>query len=345
MPVGPPPAIAARHCTAIISALRQEYPNAPRHIMRCDEDRPIPREIHPAFYGCFDWHSAVEMHWALAVLAREVPDGEFVPEARALLDRHLSAANLQHEADYLEANPGFERPYGWGWALSLADELADWAEAGDEQAASWAANLGPLADRIETGFLAWLPRQVYPDRSGAHSNTAFALARALPYGWRRARAGHPALRDAIGDAAERWYSNDERYHAEFEPSGADFLSPTLTETVVMKMAFDASSIAEWFGQFLEEGLPSNLLYPVRVTDPEDGQGAHLHGLNLYRVHALRHILELAAAGIPESVDPDLHRTSIEQAILRHTEAGVEALRAEGWMAEHWLAAYGVLAFR
>lgn len=337
--------IAARHSTEIMAALQQEYPNAPRHVMHSDEDRPVPREIHPAFYGCFDWHSAVEMHWALAVLVRDVPDGGFVPDARALLDRHLSAVNLQREADYFEANPGFERPYGWGWVLTLADELADWAEAGDEQIAAWSANFRPLADRIEAGLLAWLAKQMYPDRSGVHSNSAFALARALPYGWRRARAGHPALRDAIRDAAERWYGNDEGYNADFEPSGADFLSPTLTEIVLMKMVLAAERFAEWFEKFLEEGLPSNLLHPVRVTDPEDGQGAHLHGLNLYRVHALRHVLELAAAGIPESLDPDLQRSVIEQAILRHTEAGVEALRAEGWMAEHWLAAYGVLAFR
>src|SRR6185503_1657983 len=111
--------------------------------MRGDDDRPIPRENHPAFYGCFDWHSAVEMHWALAALVRDVQDGEFVSEASAVLDRHLTATNLGRETDYLIANPSFERPYGWGWLLQLADELAEWAAAGDERAASWADNIQP----------------------------------------------------------------------------------------------------------------------------------------------------------------------------------------------------------
>jgi hypothetical protein len=337
--------IAEARATSIIEAVQQGYPNAPQHIMRGDDDRPIPRENHPAFYGCFDWHSAVEMHWALAALVRDVQDGEFVSEASAVLDRHLTATNLGRETDYLIANPSFERPYGWGWLLQLADELAEWAAAGDERAASWADNIQPLADRVEAGFLAWLPKQVYPDRSGVHSNSAFALARSMPYAWRRARSDHPALRDAISDAAERWFAHDRGYPAEFEPSGADFLSPALTEIVLMKTVLTSETMADWYAGFLEEDLPTNLLHPVRVTDPEDGQGAHLHGLNLYRVHALRHMLELAQGGIPDSADPDLHREAIERAIARHTQAGVAAMQATGWMAEHWLAAYAVLAFR
>jgi hypothetical protein len=113
----------------------------------------------------------------------------------------------------------------------------------------------------------------------------------------------------------------------------------------MKTVLTSETMADWYAGFLEEDLPTNLHHPVRVTDPEDGQGAHLHGLNLYRVHALRHMLELAQGGIPDSADPDLHREAIERAIARHTQAGVAAMQATGWMAEHWLAAYAVLAFR
>ena len=329
--------IAEPWAQSITAAVQQEYPNAPRHVMRHDDDRPVPRAIHPAFYGCFDWHSAVEMHWALAALVREVPDGAFVPEARALLDRHLSAANLSREAEYLADNPSFERPYGWGWLLELADELADWAQSGDEQAGSWADNIRPLADRVEAGFLMWLPKQSYPDRSGVHSNSAFALARSIPYARRRARAGHAGLRDAIGDAAERWFADDERYPAGFEPGAADFLSPTLTEILLMKMLRTPHAFGQWYAGFLPEGLPPNLLQPVRVTDPEDGQGAHLHGLNLYRVHALVRLGDLAA--------DDSGRAAVDRALARHGEAGAAAMRETGWMAEHWLAAYAVLAFR
>jgi hypothetical protein len=337
--------IAEPWAKTITAAVQREYPNALRHVMRNDGDRPTPHEIHPAFYGCFDWHSAVEMHWALAALVRAAPDGDFVSEARAVLDRHLSAANLRREADYLAENPSFERPYGWGWLLQLADELAYWAETGDEQATAWADNIRPLADRVEAGFLAWLPKQAHPDRSGVHSNSAFALARCAPYARRRSRAGNPDLRDAIGDAAKRWFIDDARYPAELEPAGADFISPALAELVLMKTLFAPEPMAEWYEEFFEEGLPSNLLYPVKVTDPQDGQGAHLHGLNLYRVHALRHVLELARAGIPESADPELHCEVLEMAISRHAQAGAEGMRETGWMSEHWLAAYAVLALR
>jgi hypothetical protein len=321
----------------MITAVQQEYPNAPQHVMRDDDDLPIPREVHPAFYGCYDWHSAVEMHWALAALVRAVPDGEFVTEARAVLDRHLSAANLQREADYLAAHPSFERPYGWGWVLDLADELAGWAEEGDGRAAAWSRNLTPLAGVVEAGFVAWLPKPAYPDRCGTHSNSAFALARALPWGFRRARAGHPALRDAIGDAAERWFAADQQYPAQFEPSGADFLSPTLTEIMLMKVLVTPESFDEWYEGFLEEGLPDNLMYPARVTDPTDGQGAHLYGLNLYRAHALLRLSDLA-------ID-ELERRVMDLAVMRHVDAAADGLRDQGWMTQHWLAAYAVLALR
>jgi hypothetical protein len=318
------PVIGDRFAATIIAAAQQEYPNAPRHVMRDAHDRPTPRDVHPAFYGCFDWHSAVEMHWALAALAREVPNGSWVPEARAVLARHLTAANLRIEAAYFDANPSYERPYGWGWALQLAAELEEWAESGDAQAAEWAANLRPLAEVIEAGFVSWLPRPAYPDRTGMHANSAFALARALPYARRR----DGTLVKAIGDAAARWFADDAGYSSAFEPGGADFLSATLTEIVVMKALLDPPAFDAWYRRFNGAVVPANLQRPAIVTDPGDGQGAHLHGLNLYRIHALRQLPQAA----PEAVE-------------RHRAAGEAALVAEGWMSEHWLAAYGVLAFR
>jgi hypothetical protein len=316
--------IADRFAATIVEAVQQEYPNAPRHVMRDADDRPTPRELHPAFYGCFDWHSAVEMHWALVVLIRAVPDAGWVPGARAVIDAHLTESNLRTEAAYFDADPGFERPYGWGWTLQLAAELAQWAEAGDLQAAHWAANLRPLADVIEAGFVEWLPKPEYPDRTGMHANSAFALSRALPY----ARGRDGALLRAIIDAAMRWFGQDENYSSAFEPSGADFLSATLTEIVLMRDLLDTAAFDAWYARFNGGCVPVNLEYPAVVTDPQDGQGAHLHGLNLYRIHALRQLPQAA---------PD--------AVERHRAAGEEALTAEGWMSEHWLAAYGVLAFR
>jgi hypothetical protein len=297
--------IAEGFAESIVAAVQQEYPNALRHVMQHDGDRPTPRQAHPAFYGCFDWHSAVEMHWALAVLLRHDPSAEWAPAAREVLDRHLSPANVQTEADYLAANPGFERPYGWGWALELATER----------------DVAPLAEVVEAAFIAWLPKPAYPDRTGMHSNSAFALARALPYARTRSDG---ALLDAITAAALRWFGDDTDYPSRFEPGGADFLSPTLTELVLMQSLLTPVAFDQWWTKFNGRTVPAHLVEPALVTDAQDGQGAHLLGLNLYRVHALRQL----------GVEPS--------PIL--LAAADEALTAEGWMAEHWLAAYGVLAF-
>lgn len=328
----------AAHLASIVRAVQREYPHATQHVMRDDADRPSPRELHPAFYGCFDWHSAVEMHWALVVLVRDYPSAEWVPQVRAVLDRHLTAAALRAETDYLIADPSFERPYGWGWALQLAAELATWAQDGDADAARWSAAVAPLAEVVGAAFVAWLPKQVYPNRSGTHGNTAFALARSLPWARWRAAAGDAALLDAIGRAAGRWYGSDEGYSPKFEPGGSDFLSPMLTEMVLMHEVLDAQQYDDWAGAFQFEG-PGITFEPARVTDPADGQGAHLHGLNLYRLHALFCLFDT----YDRAEEPV--RAQTMATVSDHVEAGLEALAARGWMAEHWLFAFGVLALR
>ena len=35
-----------------------------------------PREKHPIFYGCFDWHSSVHGHWLLATALGMFPGTE-----------------------------------------------------------------------------------------------------------------------------------------------------------------------------------------------------------------------------------------------------------------------------
>ncbi len=312
----------------VIEAIQREYPNAPRHLMRDALDQVTPRSAHPAFYGCFDWHSAVEMHWALVVLLRSSGSGAapWQAEARRVLNEHLTEANLAAEVAYLVANPGWERPYGWGWALQLAHAVDDWA---DPDAERWAVAVRPLAEHLAEALVRWLPKPAYPDRTGMHSNSAFALARALPW----ARRHRPDLAAAIRTAALRWYRADTAMPARFEPSGSDFLSPFLTEAVVMASIL-GDGWAQWWASYAPEGLPANLAHPAVVTDPDDGQGAHLHGLNLYRVHALRRLVPLV---------PRAQRAAFESALTAHASAGAAALADRGWMSEHWLTAFAVLA--
>ncbi len=327
--------VAATYAATIIETIGREYPNDLRHQMSGPDDRPTPREVHPAFYGCYDWHSAVEMHWALIRLVRLVPEQVPVAQARGVLAAHLSADALGREAEYLRARPSFGRPYGWGWLLTLADELATW---GDSQAREWSANVAPLAEVIARGFEQWLPRCVYPVRTGMHANSAFALSRALPFARARAVRGDTALLAAIGRTARRWFADDTDYPAAWEPSGADFLSAALAEAVLMSQVQTQDEFLAWFERFLPglgEDVPAGLATPAFVLDPSDGQGAHLHGLNLYRAHAWTVLVE--------QLPPEDPRVPAWRACAdRHAAAALPEVSGSDYMIEHWLAAYAVL---
>jgi hypothetical protein len=102
--------VAGGYAATIVRAVQQEYPNDLHHPMTSPHDRPLPREIHPAFYGCYDWHSCVEMHWALVRLLRLAPDALPARDVRTALHDHLTADALATEAAYFVGHPGFERP-------------------------------------------------------------------------------------------------------------------------------------------------------------------------------------------------------------------------------------------
>ncbi|MDQ7992023.1 MAG: DUF2891 family protein, partial [Propionicimonas sp.] len=193
--------LASGYAASIRAGIDREYPYGYRRQLRGPEDLVLPRQAHPAFHGCYDWHSAVEMHWALARLVRLVPEAFDAPASRATLSRHLTRDNLAAETAVLTADPAFERPYGWAWALTLADELAGWD---DPEAQGWADAVRPLADAVSEGFITWLPRLGRPLRHGLHPNTAFALRRALPWARRRARDGDPRLLEAVTGNALRF---------------------------------------------------------------------------------------------------------------------------------------------
>lgn len=333
--------VARAYAETIRTAVTREYPNQTQHTMTGPTDRPAPREIHPAFYGCFDWHSAVHMHWSLVRLLRSVPDAVQATATRAVLDAHLTEGALAAEAAYLANHPGFERPYGWGWTLTLAHELATWD---DPDAARWSAAMRPLADTVVGHYLRWLSSATYPIRVGTHGNSAFGLTRALPYA--RLLAAGPtgaepeggALLDAIGATARRWYGSDADYPAGWEPGGSDFLSPALTGAELLAEVLPAVEFGGWLEAYLPglaTGVPVALFTPAVVTDSTDGQIAHLHGLNLYRAHAFRRLAAVLPAGDART-DPML------AAARRHAHASLPAVTGEDYMVEHWLASFAVM---
>ncbi|HRA74906.1 MAG TPA: DUF2891 domain-containing protein [Propionicimonas sp.] len=315
------PALAPLLAATIGEVITREYPNHLGHVLSGPDDRPTPRQLHPAFYGCFDWHSAVHMHWALLRLLPLLAEPD-AATARRLLERHLTPANLAAELAYLQAHPHFERPYGWAWTLQLA------AEPGAPAA------LRPLALHLEQAALGWLANLPGPVRHGMHLNTAFALRRMLAWARLAAAEGRPGLQERIEASALGWFGGETDYPLRFEPGPHDFLSPALAEADLVARFLPAAGFATWLERFLP--VLGTLGDPVEPPDRSDGQFAHLDGLNLYRGHALRALAARLPAGHPRV--PEL---------LSAAEAGISAGlgRACGgdYMGEHWLATYAVLA--
>lgn len=331
---------ASAFARLVLAGIGREYPHKLDHVMDSDGDVLPPRALHPVFFGCFDWHSAVHGHWLLARLLRLLPD---LPEAaaiRAALSNSLTPEKIAGEVAYLaRPNSGsFERTYGWAWLLKLAEELersAGGAEA-EEKRRQWAAALAPLAAAFVERYLAYLPKLDYPIRTGVHANTAFGLMFAHDYA---ALAGRTDLRGLVEHKALAFYARDENYPAHFEPGGADFFSPALLEAALMRRVLPAGPFAAWLRRFLPglaEGQPRALFEPARVSDRADLQIVHLDGLNLSRAWCMRNI----AQALPPD---DSARAVLEEAASRHIEAGAAHVCSGSYAGEHWLATFAVLA--
>jgi hypothetical protein len=222
--------VAASLSQLALDCVHKQYPNKPEHVINDEAEVQSPATLHPAFYGCFDWHSAVHGHWMLVRLLEQFPDLPNGDEIRAALDQDLRAEHIAAEVAYLEQpnRKSFERTYGWAWLLKLAEELDAWD---DPDARRWAGVLEPLAREIAARYIDFLPRQTYPIRRGVHANTAFGIAFALDY----ARAtGDDALERVLVERSLAYYGGDKDYPAEWEPGGDDFLSPALMEADLMR---------------------------------------------------------------------------------------------------------------
>lgn len=318
---------ASRFTRLALAAIHREVPHKLDHVVTVAGPTPRPRELHPAFFGSFDWHSAVHGHWMLARLLRLYPALPEAAEIRRALALTLAAEPLAIEAAYLRAHPAFERPYGWAWLLELATELR--AGAADPDVARWAAALQPLADVIVGHALAFLPKLRYPVRTGVHANTAFALALALDH----ARAtGHAALEALVVERARTYYEADRDAPAAWEPGGEDFFSPVLLEADLMRRVLPAADFPAWLHALLPRGLPPSLALPAVVTDRTDGKLAHLDGLQLSRAWCLRGIARALRADDPT-------RTACEAAADAHARAAEVA--TGDYAGEHWLASFAV----
>ena len=221
---------AQRFASLALACIHQEYPGKIAHVLSSDEDVQPPRKLTPAFFGCYDWHSAVHGHWLLARLTRTFPQAAFATRARSELGSSLTPVNIAAEVRYVEG-PGrtsFERPYGLAWLLQLAAELRAWD---DSQARAWSAALKPLETAAAARLKSWLPKLTNPIRIGEHDQTAFSFGLVLD--WARV-AGDQDMIVLLTSRIETLYMKDKACPLDYEPSGQDFLSPCLGEADLMR---------------------------------------------------------------------------------------------------------------
>jgi hypothetical protein len=328
-----PPGWASHFARLALHCIGTEFPNKTGHVLMDSADRDAPRALHPAFYGCFDWHSSVHGHWMLVRLLRLYPQLPDASDIRQALSRNLTAANLAAEAAYFD-RPGtrtFERMYGWAWLLKLAGELDGWDDAGGR---AWRESIRPLERKIVERYFSFLPLQTYPIRSGEHPNTAFGMS----FAWDYAQiTGNDSLLDLLAARARDYFLRDESCPASWEPGGSDFLSPCLVEADLMRRVLPVMEYREWLRHFLpglEEGKPLSLMKPALVSDRSDPKIVHLDGLNLSRAWCLYGIRNTLYA-------PDDRRTIIAQAADAHLQAALPHIASGDYAGEHWLASFAV----
>jgi hypothetical protein len=326
---------AARFAGLALKCLHAEYPNHISHTLGSDADARPPRQLTPAFYGCYDWHSDVHGHWLLVRLLRLQPQAVFASSAREALGRSLTEQNIAGEVTYLqgEGRASFERPYGLAWLLELSAELREW---NDPEGQRWAAALHPLESESAARIKRWVPKLHYPIRIGEHDQTAFSFG--LIWDWAGV-AGDAEMRALLTDAGRRFYLNDRNCPLAYEPSGEDFLSPCLAEADFMRRVLEPRAFGRWLSAFLpqitgKQGL--EWLQPGVVTDRADPKLAHIDGLNLSRSW----MLEGIAHGLPAG-DPRIPALTASAAL--HRDAALPAVTGEHYEGGHWLGTFAVYA--
>jgi hypothetical protein len=323
--------VTDRFALLALSCIHREYPNKISHVMNSDADAGTPRQLHPAFYGCFDWHSSVHGHWLLVRILNTDPDTPYRDAIIKALSESFTQENIEAELAYFSApdRASFERPYGQAWFLQLMSELR---EADFPEAQVWLERMSPLEDFMEAHTLKWLDKLLYPVRIGTHNQTAFAFGLMLDWADTALR---PELREKIAAKALAFHEADINCPLAYEPSGEDFLSPCLMEADLMRRVMDTEEFSTWLSTFLpvipEDGS-DGWLQPGQVIDPSDGKLAHLDGVNLSRAWALEGI----ASALPQD---DPRRSALLAAAARHKETGIAAVSDEHYAGSHWLASF------
>jgi len=321
---------AARFVNLALDCIHREYPNKLGQVLKDESGLLPPSVLHPAFYGCFDWHSSVHGHWMLTKLLKEFPDLARRDDVVAALGRSLTPENVAAEVAYFEnASPSWERTYGWAWLLQLATELRTWDDALGRE---WSDNLEPLTQTVRDRYIEFLPRQEYPVRTGVHPNTAFGLSFAFDYA---DAADDAALRDSVTSAAKRYYAADRDCPISWEPSGEDFLSPCFEEAALMVRVMPAVEFETWLDAFLPSLFKHGSMKPANVSDRSDPKIVHLDGLNLSRAWNLY--------VIASRLDEDERAAGLRELANEHLDASLPHITSEHYEGSHWLGSFAIYA--
>ena len=317
-----------------VHCINQEYPNKTAHVINNDIDVKLtPKELHPSFYGCFDWHSSVHGHWMLVKLLKDKPFLKNKEEIIKILDGSFQAEKIKTEAEYFnkyQVAKGFERTYGWAWLLQLDAELASWE---NPQAKTWHQNLKPLTDEIVKLWKEYLPKQTYPSRTGVHPNTAFALSFAID--WART-VGEKDFENQLIEKAKYFYLKDEKTPAYLEPDGSDFFSPSLEIADLMTRILPQDEYVKWFNKFYEKRSIENISQIPVISDINDYQTVHLVGLSFTRSWCMKNIAQV----LPKN---HRYKKHFEETSAKFLENALPLVFKGNYGGDHWLASFAVYA--
>ena len=319
---------AKRLLSLPMKCVQKEYPNKLGQVLNEKGDLKSPAELHPSFYGCFDWHSSVHGHWLMVKLVSKYP--ELISDSvLTVLQTNLSKDNIEREIAYFgtKNNGSFERTYGWNWLLKLQIELENWNHPVGKELSS---NLKPLSDLFCRKYIEFLPKLNYAIRSGDHINTAFGLTFAYDYALAHS---NDSLKTVIEKRARDFYFNDKSYPLHLEPSGYDFLSGGFEEIDIMRRILSKEEFKGWLKKFAPQLFNKKFtLEPGKVSDRSDGHLVHLDGLNFSRAWCLY--------GITLTLPELKHLNTIAD---QHIQTSLSNIVDGDYMGEHWLASFALLA--
>lgn len=320
---------AERLAALPFKCVQQEYPNNLGQVLNSDQELKSPKQLHPAFYGCFDWHSSVHGHWLMVRILKAYPNLKQAKQIRARLNTQLTAATIQQELAFFKTqyNDKFERTYGWAWLFKLHQELLSWE---DQDGQKWAKALEPLAQLLVKNYETYLPKLVYPLRNGTHTNTAFGLTLAYDYAVFTNNQNFKAI---IEKRSKDFFLNDKNAPLNFEPSGYDFLSPSLEEADLMRRTLPKAEFIKWLDAFLPQLKQQNFELAVGIVgDRSDGHLVHLDGVNFSRAWCF---YELARV--------DEKYKHLRKQADKHLAYSLPSIVDGDYMGEHWLATFALSA--